>query len=369
MQCNNGKVKVIQCGSWSLFSAEKNYSTLELELTAIVWAVQKCNFFLKGIERFEVVTDHRPLVGIFAKNLNQIDNKRIVRLREKIIDQPFEVKWMAGKETVIADALSCAPAKTTDDSTSLPINACVLAPTLTFAEIVKCARTDVAYKQIINAFKQCRELSNLPENHPARRLKQVWGRISLSDDGVLIVDEDKLYLPPGARKKVLHQLHESHCGYGKTLQTARSLYFWPSMKYDIRNIVDNCEACQQLKPSKTLRKLKGVFFPWTKFPPLGNCSPSGKFLPSLRSGKENALWRTIPLWWKLCPREDNAGRVGQYFPLWKTKSPWICPWKLKFHYLTRYHMDWFSKKETTNSLLPVLHLWAQLLACPAQLEL
>ena len=129
MQCKHDKVKVIQCGSRSLSSAEKNYSTLELELTAIVWAVQKCVFFLKGIERFEVVTDHRPLIGIFAKNFNQIENKRVVRLREKILDHPFEIKWIAGKENVIADALSRAPAKTTDDSTSLPISACVLAPT------------------------------------------------------------------------------------------------------------------------------------------------------------------------------------------------------------------------------------------------
>ena len=46
MQSKADKVKIIQCGSWSLSSAEKNYSTLELELTAIVWAIQKCIFFL-----------------------------------------------------------------------------------------------------------------------------------------------------------------------------------------------------------------------------------------------------------------------------------------------------------------------------------
>ena len=92
-----------------------------------------------------------------------------------------KIKWVAGKENVMADALSRAPAKSTDDSTSLPINACVLAPTSTLAEIIDCARTDVAYKQIVDAFKQCRELSSLPGDHPARRLKQVWGRISLSN--------------------------------------------------------------------------------------------------------------------------------------------------------------------------------------------
>ena len=92
MQQHNDKTKVIQCGSRSLSSAEKNYSTLELELTAIVWAIQKCNFFLRGMEKFEVVTDHRPLIGIFAKQMPQIDNTRITRLHEKVLDYPFEVK-------------------------------------------------------------------------------------------------------------------------------------------------------------------------------------------------------------------------------------------------------------------------------------
>ena len=106
MQHSGEKTKIIQCGSCSLSNAEKNYSTLELELTAIVWAVQKCSFFLKGINHFEVLTDHGPLMGIFAKNMPQIENARIARLREKVLHQSFEVKWMAGKENIIADALS-----------------------------------------------------------------------------------------------------------------------------------------------------------------------------------------------------------------------------------------------------------------------
>ena len=122
MQHRGNKNAVIQCGSRSLSSAEKNYSTLELELTAIVWAIQKCNFFLKGIEKFEVVTDHRPLVGIFHKTMPQIENTRITRLREKILDHPFEVKWMAEKDNLIADALSRAPASSTEGSTAVPIN-------------------------------------------------------------------------------------------------------------------------------------------------------------------------------------------------------------------------------------------------------
>ena len=69
------------------------------------------------------------------------------------------------------------------------------------------------------------------------------------------MDGDKLYLPPEARADTLHHLHEGHCGYGKTLQTARALYYWPSMKHDIRIMIDKCEAFQQLRPSKPVEPI------------------------------------------------------------------------------------------------------------------
>ena len=106
IQTQGSSTKVIQCGSRTLSPAERNYSTLELELAAIVWAIGKCNFYLKGIENFYVLTDHRPLIRIFAKPLPQIKNSRVARLREKIIDYSFEPKWVKGKDNIIADALS-----------------------------------------------------------------------------------------------------------------------------------------------------------------------------------------------------------------------------------------------------------------------
>ena len=111
-------------------------------------------------------------------------------------------------------------------------------------------RTDQAYSMIVDAFRRGKLLSDLPEDHPARRLRQVWHQLSLTEDGILAVDRDKLYLPQGARNDALQKLHEEHCGYGKTIQTARKLYYWPSMKHDIRAMVDKCEPCQQLRPSK-----------------------------------------------------------------------------------------------------------------------
>ena len=64
---------------------------------------------------------------------------------------------------------------------------------------------------IREAFRNDRRLTDLPCDHPARRLKQVWDRLSITDDGILVVDGDKIYMPPGARKGTLQELHKSHC--------------------------------------------------------------------------------------------------------------------------------------------------------------
>ena len=82
MQVASGEPpRIVQCGSRALTSAEKNYAVIELETLGIVWAISKCQFFLIGIGDFEVVCDHRPQMGLFAKPLSSIENNRLVNLR------------------------------------------------------------------------------------------------------------------------------------------------------------------------------------------------------------------------------------------------------------------------------------------------
>ena len=85
------------------------YATIELECLTIIWAIQMCEFFLKGLPTFTVATDHGPLVGTFSKNLADLTNPRLLRLREKISGYCFKVTYVPGKTHNIADALSRAP--------------------------------------------------------------------------------------------------------------------------------------------------------------------------------------------------------------------------------------------------------------------
>jgi hypothetical protein len=62
---------LIQAGSRSLIDAETRYAVVELEATAVAWAVKQCRHYLLGCRNFKVWTDHRPLVGIFQKGHGQ----------------------------------------------------------------------------------------------------------------------------------------------------------------------------------------------------------------------------------------------------------------------------------------------------------
>ena len=65
---------------------ESRYATIELEASAAQWVIQKCKYYLYLHPGFTLVTDHRPLVGIFEKPLEPIHNVRLQRLRERLYD-------------------------------------------------------------------------------------------------------------------------------------------------------------------------------------------------------------------------------------------------------------------------------------------
>ena len=64
---STGNRHLIQCGSRSLSSPESRYAVCELEGLGILYGIEKCRHFLLGMENFTVVTDHKPLKGVWKK--------------------------------------------------------------------------------------------------------------------------------------------------------------------------------------------------------------------------------------------------------------------------------------------------------------
>ena len=251
---DNGERHMVQCGSRSLTPAETNYAVIELECLGIYYAISKCRHYLTGLHHFTTVTDHRPLVGIFKKKLEDIENSRLLRLRLKLVDFNFDVVWIDGKVNQIADALSRYPVfrKTSSDEDhdvlTNPNIICSLQTNPHLAHIYDAADNDEDYKAIIDALQAGKLVKNLPQNHPGKLYRNVWVQLSIND-GLIIKDDKQIVIPKKERSKILEMLHIPHCGEGKTKANARQLYYWPGMSNDIENICRNCIPCNELKDS------------------------------------------------------------------------------------------------------------------------
>lgn len=104
-----GEDRPIAFASRSLQAAERNYSTTEKELLAIVWGVKHFRPYLLSKE-FTVFTDHKPLQGIMK---SQDPTSRILRFLHKLSEYQFQVVYKAGKKNTNADALSRIPYEVT----------------------------------------------------------------------------------------------------------------------------------------------------------------------------------------------------------------------------------------------------------------
>ena len=105
------------------------------------------------------------------------------------------------------------------------------------------------YFKIKNAPSNDKHLASLPPDHPSRCLKDVWHELSVSDEGLLILNGMRVFIPIPLWTGILKLLHKGHTGLQKTWATAKSLYLWPNMRSHIQQEIDKCKPCQSLKPS------------------------------------------------------------------------------------------------------------------------
>lgn len=97
-----GKDLPIAYASRTLSKTETNYATIEKELLAIVWGVKYFRPYLYG-RKFNIVTDHKPLVWLFnAKD----PSSKIVRWRLRLEEYDYEILYKKGTSNTNADALS-----------------------------------------------------------------------------------------------------------------------------------------------------------------------------------------------------------------------------------------------------------------------
>ena len=90
-----------------LTGTEERYAQIEKELLAIVFALKKVDQYTYG-RPITVMTDHKPLEIIAKKPLHDAP-KRLQRMLLALQRYDIDLRYISGKELVLADALSRAP--------------------------------------------------------------------------------------------------------------------------------------------------------------------------------------------------------------------------------------------------------------------
>lgn len=98
-----GSDKPVAYASRTLNNSEINYSTVEKELLAIVWATKYFRPYLFG-RPFTIITDHKPLQ--YLMNIKDNTNSRLTRWRLKLEEYDYKISYQSGKSNAIADSLS-----------------------------------------------------------------------------------------------------------------------------------------------------------------------------------------------------------------------------------------------------------------------
>ena len=113
--------KPIAYASRTLTAAEKNYSQLEKEALAVVYAVGKFHNYLYG-RQFVIESDHQPLSYILSdsKAISPTASSRNKRWALTLSAYSYTIKHKPGKNLGNADTLSHLPQRVTTDLDCIP---------------------------------------------------------------------------------------------------------------------------------------------------------------------------------------------------------------------------------------------------------
>ncbi|GJR71834.1 reverse transcriptase domain-containing protein [Tanacetum coccineum] len=219
--------KVIAYASRQLKIHEKNYTTHDLELGAVVFALKIWRHYLYGTKSV-IYTDHKSLQHIFdQKELNMRQRRWI----ELFSDYECEIRYHPGKANVVADALSrkerVKPKR-------------VWAMAMTIHSGVK--------GMILAAQSEAFDQENVM-NERLHGLDQQMER--KRDESLYFMDRIWVPLIGGVRTIIMDEAHKSryyvHPGADKMYYDLRDMYWWPGMKRDIATYVSKCLTCAKVK--------------------------------------------------------------------------------------------------------------------------
>lgn len=281
--------KISQC--------EQRYSVTDKEALAVILSCRHFHHYLWGTS-FEIQTDHQPLTNIFRRKTK---SPRVTRWMLEMREYNFRVKYVKGKENVVADHLSRPVCNITHQPRTTWLG-------LTREEYRREQSNDPTWGELITYL----EGGAVPKHKIA---KSTLDQFELLEGILYYVREATdaslnytLVVPRHLVRKALEVAHDQsgHFGQYKTIKQAEILFYWPSIKSDVIQYLKECVNCQRFK------HVKGMSQPYKELPivsePLERIAID---LTDMTNGQDGHRYILTVI--------DHYSRLVKFFPL-KTKQ-------------------------------------------------
>ncbi|GJZ87573.1 putative reverse transcriptase domain-containing protein [Tanacetum coccineum] len=203
------KERFIAYASRQLKIHEKNYTTHDLELRTVVFALKMWRHYLYST-KCVVFTNHKSLQHILDQNELNMRQRRWLEL---LSDYDCEIRYHPGKANMVADALS--------------------------------------RKERIKPLRAQNE-ARKEENYGTKDLCGMIKKLESRADRTLCLN-GRHWIPcrGSLMELIMHESHKSkysiHPGSDKMYQYLKKLYWWPNMKAEIGTYVSKCLTCAKVK--------------------------------------------------------------------------------------------------------------------------
>ncbi|TPX30043.1 hypothetical protein SeMB42_g07996, partial [Synchytrium endobioticum] len=256
---SEGNLRPIEFFSYKWNKAEYNYSTPDKELYGLVLALRHWYKWLFGAEQDIVVyTDHKSLRDFSKTQLLKPRHARWSLVLEDYRGR-LTIRWISGKQNVIADALSRDPrfvltARELEERRSTQ----VLPETVFQEEENVLLRTD----QMVDISMDDDDgvVNTINDNGTPTATEEE--EEETENDQVLITKislrkcqphQRDITDNPNLQNEVLYLCHDhgmaGHNGLRKTLDLIARKYWWEHVSTNVKKYIEECDLCQRSKPS------------------------------------------------------------------------------------------------------------------------
>ena len=214
---------------------EQRYAIHDKELVAIVHCVKKWRCYLEGVEKIQVLTDHKSLIYFQTQaHLSRIQ----ARWMEFLGNYNLIIQYRPGKDMLTADALSRLFVRSSTGDDGL----------------------DPDWPMIYNHNLD----QELPANtSPKTRDMVIQNRhLFVNKNGVILrrLDDGNLapYVPVSQRFDTIRRYHRElgHTKARNLTEFLRLKVWWPSLAHDVQEVLKQCATCEKF--AKTAAPPKSV---------------------------------------------------------------------------------------------------------------